>query len=54
MKEVKIFVLLLIGVFVHFGLTFAVVVGKLTCDVQMHCISRLNEMGGAVLSFPLG
>jgi predicted neutral ceramidase superfamily lipid hydrolase len=54
MKRTKIFVLLLIAVLIHFGLTFAVVVGRLSCDVQVHCISRLNEVAGAVLSFPLG
>lgn len=54
MKETRFIVLLLISALIHFGLTFAVVVARMSCDVQVHCISRLNAVAGSILSFPLG
>lgn len=46
--------LLLAGVCIHFGLTFAIVVSRLACDIQTQCVSLFSEVAGAILSFPLG
>ena len=50
----RVIAFLPIAVAIHFGLTFAVVVGRLECGVLAGCISPLNEVSGTILSFPLG
>jgi len=54
MKKMTIYALLLVSTLVHFGLTFKIIIDRLTCGIQVHCISLFNEVAGAVLSFPLG
>jgi hypothetical protein len=44
---------ILVGALVHFGLLYQVIVEGLTCGIQPHCVSRLSEIGGYVLAFPL-
>jgi hypothetical protein len=54
MKKMTIYALLLVSMLVHFGLTFKIIIDRLTCGIQVHCISLFNEVAGAALSFPLG
>ena len=54
MKRIWKFLLLLMMFFVHVGLTFVVLIGRLECGVQLHCVSLLNKISGAILTFPLG
>jgi len=54
MNRIKAAVFLLICLLAHIGLTFAVVVSRLDCGAQVHCIGLFNKVAGAVLSFPLG
>lgn len=51
--RMKVFAFILIGVLIHFGLTFAIVVSRLSCGVQAQCVGFFNEVAGAILSFPL-
>lgn len=44
---------ILVGALVHFGLMYQVVVEGLTCGIQPHCVSRLSEITGYLLAFPL-
>lgn len=54
MKTIRTLTILVASALVHFGLTFAIVVARMDCGIQMHCIGRFNEVAGAILSFPLG
>jgi hypothetical protein len=54
MKRIRLLTLLPISVVIHFGLMFAVIVGRLDCGAQAHCITLVNKVAGALLSFPLG
>ena len=52
-SRLSVIAFILVGALVHFGLLFLVIVGGLTCGIQPHCVSRLNEIGGYLLAFPL-
>ncbi|MGY3231202.1 hypothetical protein ACVWWJ_002686 [Luteibacter sp. HA06] len=54
MNKIIAAVFLLLCLLAHTGLTFAVVVSRLDCGVQVHCIGLFNKVAGALLSFPLG
>jgi hypothetical protein len=54
MKKIGKLLLLLMGFSAHLGLTFVVLIGRMECGVQLHCVTLLNKITGAVLTFPLG
>ena len=53
MSKTKIVLFILLGALVHFGLTFTLILERVSCDIQPHCISAVNEVGITILGFPL-
>jgi hypothetical protein len=41
------------GSIVHFGLLFILILQRISCDIQPHCVSAANKVGVAILGFPL-
>jgi hypothetical protein len=54
MSKIKTLSLIFIGSVIHFCLMLKVIADRLTCDVQPHCVSLINKIGGVILAFPLG
>lgn len=54
MTKLKVAFLIFIGGLVHFLLMMKVVVDRLSCGVQPHCVGLLNRAAGYILEAPLG
>jgi hypothetical protein len=52
-SRLSVVAFVLVGALVHFGLLYQVIVEGLTCGIQPHCVNRLSEIGGYLLTFPL-
>lgn len=45
MSKAKSIIFIIAAAMVHFGLTFALILQRISCDIQPHCISLANEIG---------
>lgn len=53
MSKTKTVLFILAGTLVHFGLMFALVLQRISCDIQPNCVSTTNKVGVAILGFPM-
>jgi len=54
MSKLKVAFLIFVGGLVHFFLMIRLVVDRLSCGVQPHCVGLLNRVAGYILEAPLG
>jgi hypothetical protein len=53
MSKIKATLFIFLGAMVHFGLTIALVLNGISCEMRPNCVSAANKVGAAILGFPL-